>query len=180
MTRPPPREAGFTLIEMLISLALFALIAAAGMALVESILRVQARTAGRLERLGDVQRAMFVLANDLGQIAGGEVKGEGTSISFFRPLAASLGQPQPVAYTLSNGLLGRMVSGAGAQALLGGVAGVRWRYFAKDGGWQDRWPPNEARKGERPEAIEVQVTLAPGPNRPAGTLRRIVALPARP
>ncbi|WCT72871.1 type II secretion system protein GspJ [Sphingomonas naphthae] len=176
----PEREAGFTLIEMLISLALFALIAAAGIALVESILSVQARTSGRLERLGDVQRAMFVLSNDLGQVAGGPVKGDGATISFVRPLAASLGQPQPVAYTLSGGMLGRMVGGAGAQALLGGVAGVRWRYYGREGGWQDRWPPNEERKDERPEAIEVQLTLAPGPNRPAGTIRRVVALPARP
>jgi general secretion pathway protein J len=39
--RPEAGEAGFTLIELMISLGLFALIAVAGLALVEGIINVQ-------------------------------------------------------------------------------------------------------------------------------------------
>ncbi len=45
-------EEGFTLIELMISLALFGLLAMAGFALVDGVLGIQARTAGRLDRAG--------------------------------------------------------------------------------------------------------------------------------
>ena len=51
MTPSPPRagsEAGFTLVEMLVALALFALVGLASFALLETVIRTRDRTEGRL------------------------------------------------------------------------------------------------------------------------------------
>ena len=45
-------EAGLTLVEVLVALALFSLIGLAGFTMLDNILRVQSGTQGRLERLG--------------------------------------------------------------------------------------------------------------------------------
>jgi len=74
--KPAAGEAGFTLIELIISLALFALIAMAGLSLVEALLNIQQRTSGRLDRLAELQRAMYVLDNDLTQASAGPITGE--------------------------------------------------------------------------------------------------------
>ena len=170
------REAGFTLIELIISLALFALIALAGVAMVDGVLRVQAQTGGRIERLGDLQRAMFVLANDIGQVAGGPVKGSATSVSLERRLG---GEPQPIAYGLAGDTIVRQIA-AGRQRLLGGVTSISWHYYRVGSGWLDHWPPSPTTAGEWPAAISVDIALTPRPNLPGGTLRRVVALPAQP
>lgn len=170
-------EAGFTLIELIISLALFALIALAGVAMVDSVLRVQAETGGRIERLGDLQRAMFVLANDIGQVTGGPVTGDATSLSFERRLG---GEPKPITYRFAGGAIVREIAPRGRQRLLEGVGGIRWEYYRAGSGWLDRWPPSPATAGEWPAAIAIDIALAPKPNLPGGTLRRVVALPGQP
>jgi len=58
------------------------------------------------------------------------------------------------------------------------VAGVRWRYYAAPGGWQDRWPATVVQARGWPVAVAVEVDLA-GPGL-GGTLRRVVDLPVRP
>ena len=67
------REAGVTLTEVLVALVLFALIGGAGLAVLDQVLRVQARTDGRLERLAEVQRAMHLLTLDFMQATGGSL-----------------------------------------------------------------------------------------------------------
>jgi general secretion pathway protein J len=182
---PPPGEQGFTLIELIVSLALFGLIAVAGLALVENVLGVQAQTDGRLERLGDLQRAIYVLTNDLEQVSEGAITGGPTQIAFRRHARASGGYGAPVAYALEGGVLVRTLlpvvpgGAARAQRLLDGVSSVRWRYRDGTRGWRESWPPAEVeRKDDWPDAVEMLMVLTPGRGRPAGTLRRIVALPA--
>jgi len=164
--------AGFTLIELMISLLLFALIAVAGVALVDSVLGVQGRTEERLDRLTAIQRAMLVVTADLEQIAAGDMSGGGADIAFRRAAPAVGGLPMGVRYVLEGGVLVRD-AGGGGQAVLRGVAGVRWRFW-RAGGWVDRWPQDDGRAW--PGAVELEVTLA---GQPAGTLRRVVVLPVR-
>ena len=189
MTPPaavPTHEQGFTLIELIVSLALFGLIAAAGLALVENVLGVQAQTDGRLERLGDLQRAMFVLTGDLEQVSDGAIAGSAGGIAFRRHAQALGGYGAPVGYALVDGAMIRTLAPAAAggaprvQRLLDGVAAVRWRYRDGAAGWRDSWPPAEPeRQGDWPDAVEVTMTLVPARGRPAGRIRRIVALPAQ-
>ncbi|HEY0623450.1 type II secretion system protein GspJ [Sphingomonas sp.] len=174
--KPEAGEEGFTLLELIISLGLFALIAVAGLGLLDSVLNVQGRTEARLSRLADLQRAMFVVQSDLDQITRGEISGGGNGIAFTRIAGGLGGPPVPVRYDAAQGALVR--SAPQPQMLLQGVAGARWRF--RDGNaWVDRWPVSEARKAEWPRAVsvEMQVGGVPGPQ---GVLRRVVVLPDRP
>lgn len=166
-----PSDAGFTLIELMISLMMFALIAVAGVALVDSVLGVQGRTEARLDRLTALQRAMLVVHGDLEQVAPGDVVGGGAAIRFSRAAPGIGGPPVVVRYAVTGGTLIRD-AGSGGQAVLRGVSAARWRFWR--GAWIDRWPPAEAT--DWPQAVEVELTLV---GQPSGTIRRVVTLPAR-
>ena len=174
--KPATGEEGFTLLELIISMGLFALIAVAGLGLLDSVLNVQGRTDARLSRLSDLQRAMFVVQSDLDQISRGAVSGGGNGIAFTRIAGGMGGPPVPVRYDAAQGVLVR--SAPQPQMLLQGVAEAKWRF--RDGGrWVDRWPVSEERKDEWPRAVsvEMQVGGVPGPE---GALRRVVVLPDQP
>lgn len=174
--RPEAGESGFTLIELMISLGLFALIAVAGLALVDGILRVNGRTEARLDRLAALQRTMFVLSGDLDQIASGPIEGRGNRLSFTRSAPGSGGLATPVRYAVAGGMLVRVAPAP--QMLLPGVVTARWRFW--DGGWIDHWPVDgsDEAKARWPRAIAFDVQTV-GPGGTPVTLRRVVTLPAR-
>ncbi len=113
----------------MISLGLFALIAVAGLALVEGIINVQGRTEKRFDRLADLQRTMFVVSSDVEQIADGPISGGGANLSFTRSAPGMGGAAVPLRYGVVGGALVRSVGpapqlaargrGACALALLG-------------------------------------------------------------
>lgn len=173
---PQRGEAGFTLIELMISLGLFALIAVAGLALVDGIISVQGRTEKRLDRLADLQRAMFVVTNDIDQIAAGPLSGGGSDLSFTRAAPGIGGAAVKLEYGAAGGTLVRRV-GPVPQVVLAGVGQARWRFW--DGAWVDRWPVREEDAERWPRAVELSMQAA-GPGGNAATLRRVIALPVRP
>lgn len=173
--RPEAGEAGFTLIELMISLGLFALIAVAGLALVDGIINVQGRTEKRLDRLADLQRTMFIVSSDVEQIAGGQLSGGGANLSFTRAAPGMGGAAVPLRYGVAGGALVRTV-GPVPQLVLAGVAGARWRFW--DGVWVDRWPINDEGKDRWPRAVAIELQVA-GPGGASGSLRRVIALPVR-
>ena len=165
-------EQGFTLLELIISLGLFALISVAGLGLLDSVLNVQGRTEARLSRLADVQRAMFVIQSDLDQVTRGAISGGGSAIAFTRVAGGVGGPALAVGYAEAGGVLTR--SAPHPQMLLHGVSGTRWRF--RDGNvWIDRWPPDEQRKDEWPRAVSVEMQVSG--QGPQGTLRRVIVLP---
>lgn len=168
-------EAGFTLVEVLISLGLFGLIAVAGLALVSGVINVQGRTDVHLERLQQYQRAMLVIDSDLDQVSAGAIAGGAAELSFTRVGPAAGGAPVPVRYGLAGNALVRFL-GPRPQVLLPGVTAARWRFF--DGGWTDRWPRDDNHKADWPRAIEVELTVETAGGRPGG-LRRLVLLPVQ-
>ncbi len=176
MTAHRQGEAGFTLLELMISLGLFALIAVAGLALVDSVIGVDGRTEARLDRVADMQRAMVVISSDLDQIAPGPLGGDAAGVRFQRSAPGVGGPPIGVGYRVVGGQLLRVVGGR-PQLVLDQVKGARWRYF--DGGWLDRWPPAPDRSLDWPRAVVVELQVA---GTGGGSLRRIVTLPipARP
>jgi general secretion pathway protein J len=172
---PGAGDSGFTLIELMISLGLFALIAVAGLTLVESIIKVQGRTEGRLDRLADLQRSLFVVSSDLEQIAGGALTGGGADLSFTRAAPGLGGAAVPLRYRVVGGALVRSV-GPAPQLVLGGVTQARWRFW--DGAWVDRWPVSEEAKDRWPRAVALEMQVA-GPGGAPGSIRRVIALPVR-
>jgi general secretion pathway protein J len=174
--KPRTHDAGFTLIEVMISLGLFGLIAIAGLALVTGIINVQGRTDARLERLGQVQRTMFVVSSDIDQIAAGRVTGGQGELTFTRTAPGAGGPPMSVHYSAVTDALVREI-GPVPQPLLPGVTSARWRFW--DGkGWVDLWPQDPTNPDLWPHAIELQMQVA-SPGGPSGSLRRVIPLPAQ-
>ena len=170
------REAGVTLTEVLVALVLFALIGGAGLAVLDQVLRVQARTDGRLERLAEVQRAMHLLTLDFMQATGGSLGSSDGAVAFRRS-----GGPggMAVRYGLDGADLTRSVSGSSGEArqvVLSGVDAARWQFYAPRPAGPT--PGRPTRRSRRPirRRSSLWVRLA-GPGL-SGELRRIALLPA--
>lgn len=166
-------DAGFTLIEVIVALALFALIAAAGTAMVDTVLNVEARTASRLARLADIERAIVIITHDLTGIAGAPLAGGPAGIVFARH-----GDRDPfgVGYDLSGATFERVANGR-RQPMLDRVTAARWQFYSAADGWGDRWPRVPTPGTAWPLAVAVDITLTGAG--PRGIVRRIVVLPVR-
>jgi general secretion pathway protein J len=174
-------DAGFTLIEVLVSLALFAMIAGAGVSVLDQVLRAQSQTDGRLEHLASLQRLMHLVTRDLSEATPGTVQGDGSALTLGR--SAGPGRVS-VTYALTEGRMTRAVAQIrgsptpATQRLLAEVAALRWQYLDGAGIWQDTWPGTADLKQADLRAVVMVINLAPG----TGDLRRVVAVPrvARP
>ena len=172
-------SAGVTLVEVLVALALFALIGAAGFSVLDQVIRVQDRTDGRLQRLAQVQRTMQVLAQDFMQAEGGSLGFGDGAVAFRR--SAGPGEIA-VRYALEDGALVRTIAGRGSdaqgrQTLLPGVAALRWGFLDGDLRWGPDWPPpaSEGPQGN-PRAVSLDMLLQGSGL--SGDLRRVAVLPA--
>lgn len=183
----PKGQAGFTLIEVLISLALFSVMALAGIAMIEGILRVEEQTEGRLQRIGVMQRAMYLLTKDIEQAEPGSFEDSEGGIGFLRR-APSLFEPaRPVGYVLNGGVLQRIVTERSGrrkeERLLDGVSALDTRFYYRGTGWsptlfvKPESPVPVIGVGEevpQPIAIALRMSLAGENGTPAGELERIV------
>lgn len=170
--KPPRHEAGFTLVEMLVALVLLALISLAGFALIQTVLAAQHRTEGRLERLARLERALYLIDADFAQAIEGPYVADNAVL--IRRNAA--GGPVIVGYALVGGALVR-IYGATPRPLIGNVGAAEWR-FHRGGAWTAQAPSRE--DPQPADAIALTLRLLPDNGAPGGTLRRVVALPARP
>ena len=182
----PPRQptAGFTLIEVLVALALFALITGAGFAMLDQVLRTQSRTEGRLDRLAALQRAMYLVTSDFLQARGRSFTATpdaGGAVIGLRRNAADLTEGAVrLTYLVQEGTLMRIVQGNSGpplaeQVLVAGVSAAEWRFFDPQAGWVTDWPPAGQLPGAaspNPGAVELRLTLADG-----AALRRVALLP---
>lgn len=181
------RERGFTLVEVLVALTIFGLIAAAGVAMLSFSVRAQEVTGAKLDDVAALNRVASILQGDLAQAVNRPTRDEqGTRLPAFAGEAAGTADPlvrlvrggwtnvdaaprsslQKVAYRVANGALERiaypMPDGAAAlpaAALLDGVTDLRARYRYR-GAWTDRW--DGANGIPLPEAMELTITRADG------------------
>ena len=165
--------AGFTLIEVMVSLLLFALISLAGINLIETVLGVQHRTEGRAERVSQIDRALFLVTADCEQLTGGP-RLESDTVSLTR---AGADHEHTVVYRFFGGSLHRSVDGTDRE-ILGGLANANWRFYKSGKGWAAL--PSTQDDPSRPRAVELTATLAPQPNAVSGPLRRVIVLPEVP
>lgn len=200
MTKPLPAtrldtQSGFTLVEMLVALVIFALLASAGVGLLRTSVDTQAIVETRLADLNAVERLRLVLASDLGQATDRPTRGnDGTAAPAFvgagdRFLLVRGGRdnldqsPRPslqrVAWQVDGGRLVRTgfaaLDGAnkGEDAVLAtDLEGARLRYRGLDGGWRADWP-GAVTDPPLPRAVELSVR-----RRGEAALTMIFELPA--
>jgi general secretion pathway protein J len=169
---------GFTLIEMMIALLIFGMIAAAGVSLLNFSVRAQAASTQRLGALGDDRRMSALLGSDLAQslprvtrdsmgaqipaFTGTNGVGAAPMLRYVRsgwtnPLGERRASIQRVEIALVGGRLERrsypMADGAVAsapQTLATNVESVRLRY-RNTGAWLDVWSTPTA----LPRAVEI-------------------------
>jgi general secretion pathway protein J len=177
----PRSEAGFTLVELLVSLFIFGMLSAAGIALLSFSVRAQDLATDQLDRIGQVRRFTALATSDLAQAAprlsrdesglvrpafvGGTGQAEPVSMTFVRRGWENLegsnrSTLQKVQYRLREARLERIgyqhVDGGAARepvTLVEGVRSLRLRYRDARGDWRDRWDPE--RPAEMPRAVEM-------------------------
>ncbi len=177
--RPAPAaETGFTLIEMMIALLIFAIISAAGVMLLRGTLDTQIRSDARLDGLQEMQRLRAVLSQDIGQMATrpwrdaqGTARpafvegGDAGIMTFVRHgWSNDAGDPrsslQRVSYRIAGGRLERTASayvdGAASgrvSRLASDIERVELRARGDDGSWSASW--RGARPQDLPRAVEL-------------------------
>lgn len=176
------REAGFTLVEVMVALMIFGMIAAAGVAILSFSVRAQAASAARLDDTAALSRTVAALSADLAQALprpardeggalrpafGGEVNGISLVRGGWTNLdAAPRASAQKVAWRLDGTTLARLgyprLDGAAPlppTPMLTGVREARFR-FRYAGAWSDRW--DGAGGVPLPQALELTVVRADG------------------
>lgn len=188
MTAPRPQASGFTLVEMLIALAIFALIAGGAMGLLRFSVDAEIASRSKTEQLAAMRRFLSIWTADLAQAAPRPSRDEagGVQPALEAPTGSPDGtilrltrggwsnfdaEPRPslqrVAYRWADGRLSRAgqpyPDGARADAavvLTATAAAPRLRFRTADGVWRDRWEPQ--RIAELPVAIELTLPQAGG------------------
>lgn len=194
------RHAGFTLLEVLVAVAIFAVAAQLTFGGLRNILHGREQLLPRHEEAANLRYAVSLMSQDLvaaaprairdalGDTAPALRAGEGTLIELSRldaarPTLLDAVGVYRVSYRLDEGVLTREtwpvldpVQGTEPvrQALIDGILEVRFRFLdrAIDSPWSELWPPAEVEAARIPRAIEFELRFEDG-----RSLRRLL-LPA--
>ena len=164
------RQHAFTLIEVLVAMAIFAVLAAMAYGTLNQTLLSAEILNDRMDRLQALQRTMRMLTDDLQQLAPRPVRDElggnfrpaldtgfqsGFAIEMTRggwsnPIVLPRSTMQRAAYRLEDdelvryqwNTLDRTISNEPvAVALLDGVEGIQFRFLQENGEFTEQWPP---------------------------------------
>lgn len=175
---------GFTLIEMLVAVMIFAMLATAGVMLLRGSVEGQAAIGGHLDALADVQRGLATLDADLSQASvrisrtqagsfapaffGRAAQGDEPLMQFVRDgwsNPGTLRHPslQKIEYWWREGRIERVgypaVDGAAPPEpaiLFDKVSALAVRYRDRHGDWRERWVPETPE--QMPTAVEMSLT----------------------
>ncbi|RVT93856.1 type II secretion system protein GspJ [Sphingomonas crocodyli] len=179
-------EDGFTLVELLVTLAIFAIIALASVALLSMATGTQGQALGALDRTAALRRMTALVTADLAQatprpsrddrgdsqkaFVGVQPGGSGPILRFVRAGWANEGDAprstlQKVAYRIADDRLERLswplVDGvpqdrAVVSVAMRGISAVHLR-FRKDGVWSDNW--DQRNPAIMPDAVEMVASI---------------------
>ena len=193
------RRSGFTLIEMLVALAIFAVIGVMSNQLLKQVIDLGELTEARGERLVEVQRAIEIVRRDIQQLAYRDVRDElgesqpGFEINEFgamqltrRGWANPLGHHRPelqrVAYAGVEDTLFRLYwpvldrareSPPVRQMLLRDVTDMELLAVDAEGVEHRFWPPENDAGDNRLTAVIVRMTVSP-----YGSVERLWTVPS--
>ncbi|MBO9663878.1 type II secretion system minor pseudopilin GspJ [Dokdonella sp.] len=198
---------GFSLIELLVALAVFAALAAAAYGGLAQLARTRGALAAQQDRLAAVTRAVAAVERDLRQAVSRSVLGSGrndvlpalsgvsggvelTRLGYANPRAESRSHLERVAYALDGAALRRLRYAVLDRApdtvpattvLLDRVDELRLRYLGCDGTWREAWPssqpPTCGRQIDRTELLPRAVEFR-FVLPDLGEIRRLVELPS--
>jgi len=185
------RSRGLTLIELMVALAVFAVLGLLSYRAIAQISVHQQRVGQELARWRAIGRSMLRIETDLLQVVAPDARvGSDTppALQLIRlpnldnelqllVVDGTRGKVTRMAFRFQHGRMewvrwpGRLAEGEpSVDPLLDDVAGMRW-HFLLNGQRLDAWPPDNTQPDLLPQAVELEMELAD-----AGTLTRLVAL----
>lgn len=174
------KQSGFTLLELVIAMAIFALLGLASWGLFDAVVRVQQGTDAHEREFRRLQRAVAMIERDVLHVTPHSVVlSQGVlhvQRSHWRnPLDQPRSERQTLTYRIDNGALWRdSQSDPGSapqrQRLLGDVHALGWRLFDPQSGWRSDWPVGE--RLNTATALELQLSVGR-----FQSIRRVLLLP---
>ncbi|MCC7395027.1 MAG: prepilin-type N-terminal cleavage/methylation domain-containing protein [Sphingomonadaceae bacterium] len=174
--RHPLTARGFTLVEMLVALAIFAILSLGALALLRTSLASQHSVTRALDVSAATIRARAMMANALAAAQPQLYQNEAALIGGADTMTLSSamdGQLVRARFMLADGALVRSrADGSGTARLIDGVTSLRFSYRAADGRWVSHWPAGDMAALPRAVAIHVEgaggnvdmvFLVAPGP-----------------
>jgi general secretion pathway protein J len=181
---------GFTLLELLVALAIFSLIAVMAYGGLETVLKQQALTEENAESLAALQKTYLVMQRDIEQAVPRAIRDEfgdrqapllGTTLfqltrgGWNNPANQPRSTLQRVGYSLEDRQLIRYAwmvldraqdSAPTRQPLAADIESMQVRYLDDTGEWQEQWPPLQAGSNplanptDFPRAVEMTLEHA--------------------
>jgi len=198
------RQAGLTLVELLVAVAIFSVLAAIAYQGLSSVANTSAQLREEGERFARLQFAVSLLERDLRQalprpirdqlgdplpaMAGSNLRVNVTRAGWSNPLARPRSNLERVRWQLDGKTLVRLswsvldrsqASRPIRQPLVDGVSDLRFRFLDKDLEWHNEWPPARRLETDKGEPWPVAVNVRLDSER-YGLVERLFALVAAP
>lgn len=188
---------GFTLLELLVALSIFALVSVIAYTGLQTTLTTRDQVQAGAERLNQLQRTFSIIEQDLTQAINRSIRDrfgdprapmltELGSLEWTRggqanPLGLERASLQRVGYLLEDDTLVRQLWLALDQPyepqtrsteLLTGVEELEFRFLDENRDWLDDWPPADSTAAPLPRVVEIRLELTD-----LGSVSRLFLLP---
>jgi len=180
---------GFTLLELLVAVSVFAVVAALASGGFNAVLNTASHSKGQMQRFAALQKAMVIIARDVEQAVERPVRdGFGDRLAAFigsqstnllefsragrrNPGQVARSHIQRIGYRHENNVLYRLSwavldraqdSEPLEYALLEGINEIEIRYLDSNHEWQDQWPPLQTEQDNDnalPKGVEITLDV---------------------